>query len=118
VSLTPSPKRTKPVTHDLGAEADHLFDVRGHGMVREVPAHDRLDPLTLLRHGPVASPKKLLSERLQLRAHSFVRGVSQQQELPRPRLPADMREAEEIESFRLALPACATCYQAHQMRAS
>jgi hypothetical protein len=51
---------------------------------------------------------QLLADLLELCPHSRLRGVTVQQKPPCPRLPADVREAEELEDLRPPFPAFTT----------
>jgi hypothetical protein len=103
-ALATSPQGKAPRSKNLGAEASEAMAVRGDSVVRVVSTHHRIELLPLYFYGQVALPKEILADQLQLRPHSFLRGAPDKQELPVPRLPADVREAEEVEGFRPALP--------------
>ena len=98
----------EPRSRDLDAETLQPLRVEGHRVVREVSAYHSAEPLSLDRYGQVASPKERLADLLQLRPQSVLHRVPKQHEPPRPRLPADVREAQEVEGFRLAMPTLAT----------
>src|SRR5271165_5030547 len=108
VALASAQKRVMPRSHNLGSESFEATDVCGDGVVRKVAADHGLDHLPLHGHGQMALPMEILANPLQLYSHSFLRGASVEQELPRSRLPADVRETEKVEGFRLSLPAFAT----------
>lgn len=93
-----------PRSKNLGAEAGEATDVRGDSVVRVVSANHCFELLPLYFYRQVAMPKEVLTDQLQLCPHSFLRGAPDKQELPRPRLPANVRETEEVESFWLTLP--------------
>src|SRR5690606_15606272 len=106
--LAPAPKRMEPRACYLDAKASHSLAVRRDSVVREVSAHDGTDPFSLYGDWEMSSSHEFLANRPKLRAHPALRGVADEQELPRPRLPANVREAEEVEDLRLALPAFTT----------
>ncbi len=70
--------------------------------------HDRFEPLSGLAHGIMHPLTELLLNLLQLRPHAFANRLAPHRKPPYPILPADVREAEEIErvgfSFSSAFP--------------
>jgi len=54
-ALAAAPQRLEPVPEDLRAERVQARQVRGHGVVRVIPAHHGLQPRTLLVDGTVAA---------------------------------------------------------------
>jgi len=108
IALAAAPKRLVPVLRDLDPKRVERFDVRGDGVVREVSAHHVAQPLALISHRQVSPSTKLVAKRGEPRTHSTLGGVPVEQEPTRPRLPADMREAEKVECVWLALPPIST----------
>jgi hypothetical protein len=92
----------------LGAKASQTLDIGGYSVIREIAAHDLTKPLPLHGHRQVASLVQRLAYRFERRPHSFLRGQPVEQEFPRLRLPADMRESEKVEGLRLPLPSFTT----------
>jgi hypothetical protein len=75
--------------------------VRGHGVVRKVSAHYRLQPRALFGDGAVPTTLEFLSDPLELRPHPLRRGPPHQQESPTAASSrTDVREAEEVERLR------------------
>jgi hypothetical protein len=78
--------------------------VSRYRVVVEVALHDRSEPFADMRNRIVQAVTKLLLEFQQPGSHSLADGLSLYRKVPVPVLPADMREAQEIERFRLAFP--------------
>src|SRR5215831_19237170 len=70
-------------------------------MIEVVALHDRLEPLARLRHRCVPAPLELLLDLLQLRPQAPGHRPALYGKVPLPVLPADMREAQKVERFRL-----------------
>src|SRR6266404_2359394 len=70
-------------------------------MVVEVALHDRLEPLARLRHRRVPASSELLLDLLQLPPQTLGDRPALHGKVPLPVLPADMREAQKVERFRL-----------------
>jgi hypothetical protein len=70
-------------------------------MVVEVALHDRPEPLPRLRHRFVPAPSELLLNLLQLPPQALGDRPALHGKVPLPVLPAEMREAQEVERFRL-----------------
>src|SRR5580704_4953564 len=67
-----------------------------------MPAQDAGQPASLVGDGQMPASDQLGLDRAEFRAHPFLVGNPLQLEAPVLRLPADVREAEELERFRLA----------------
>ena len=100
--LAATPKRCSPEPDDLVTERADLVDVAGHGVVREMPAHDGAEPASLLLDGPVAARHQRGLDLLELSRLAFLDRPSPDREVPVPPLRAEVREAEELERLRLA----------------
>src|SRR2546421_1107281 len=87
----------------LVAESLHRVDVAGHGVISLVPTHHSRQPPPLLRNGLMPTTHELVLDLAQLRPHPLRDGDTPQPEPPVPRLPADMRKAQEVERLRLTL---------------
>src|SRR6516225_2301569 len=70
-------------------------------MIEEVALHDRLEPFARFRHRFVPTPLELLLDLLQLPSQALGDRPALQGKVPLPVLPADMREAQKVERFRL-----------------
>lgn len=100
--LASSPKRSEPQASHFHAESAESVDVGWNPVVPIVAAEDCTQPSSL-------SGQRLMSAGLQLRldlsefgSEPFAHGMSDQQEIPRSRPAADVREAKEVEGFRFA----------------
>src|SRR5918994_6843573 len=103
VSLLAAPaESTLPKTGDLMVEGFEGIEVQGHSVVVDVPADDRGQPSPHLRDGIMPALPKLAVDLLQLRPQPLPHGQPQHNEASLPRLPADVREAEEVERLGLA----------------
>ena len=100
-ALAAAPECSMPMPCDLVAEGRHRFDVAGHGVVGEMSSHHACQPAPLLGDGLMPAPPQLVLDLLELRPHPFCDRDAPQPEPPVPGLPADMREAQEIERLRL-----------------
>ncbi|MGB8837045.1 MAG: hypothetical protein WCC67_09900, partial [Candidatus Acidiferrales bacterium] len=77
--------------------------VHGQSVIADVSTNDRTQPLTYFRDGVVHSPSEFVFYFAQLRLHPFTNRLPQHRVVSvASRLPADMREAEEGERFRLS----------------
>src|SRR5258708_36990062 len=65
-------------------------------------AHDATQPSALFRSGVVTTPLQFGFYLTQLRRHPLSHRAAPNHETPVPRLPADVREAEETNRLRLA----------------
>src|SRR5262245_40504706 len=83
-----------------GAQGPH---VAGHRVVVEVALHDRPQPLARGRNGLMAALPQLLIQGFQLHHHALTRRLAPNGKVAGLPVPlADVREAQEVERFRLA----------------
>jgi len=73
-------------------------------VVVEVALHDRLEPLSRLRHRIVHSRAELLLDLLQLGSHALADCPALHGEVPVPSLPANVREPQKVERLGLTFP--------------
>jgi hypothetical protein len=92
-------------------EPDHSFakypqavHVPRYRVVVEVALDHRLEPLAGLRNGIVHSLTKLLLDAPQSRPHALADRLAPYLEVPVPAFPADVRETQKVERFRLTFP--------------
>jgi len=85
------------VPDDLGAEGVQRLLVARHAVIVGVPAQDAGKPASLLGDGLVATSQQLALKGVQLHPRPFRVGDAFEHEPPLPGLPADVREAEELE---------------------
>ena len=113
VTLTAPPQRAHPGNDDVVAERADRRHVVWHRMIREEPAHHRSEPCPLLGERGMHPPPKLVvapralrhDDRPDLGLHPFACRLAPELEATLPRLPADVREAEEVERVGLAVAA-------------
>jgi hypothetical protein len=91
-----------PEASDLGAKGAHSVRVGSHAVVRGVATHDSPEPSTLLRDGEVPASQQLGFHLAQLGRQAPPLCMPTHQKPSRPRVPTDMREAEEVEGLRCA----------------
>jgi hypothetical protein len=101
--LAPAPKRAKPEVGDVVPERHQRSGVGWDGMVSEETVNNLLQPPPLVRYGVVHASSQLNLNLPELHTHAIATRTPVQQESPRPRRAADMREAQEIEGLRFAL---------------
>jgi hypothetical protein len=78
------------------------MEVSWYRIVVEVALHHRFEPLASLGHGVVHTLAELLLNLPQLGPHALADRRAPHRESPYPVLPADVREAQEIECVGLA----------------
>ena len=100
-SLAAAPQSRAPVPGHLSPEGPDGPDVAGHRVVGHVAAHHAAQPPPLLRDGLVPALPELVFDLFQLRPHPLRDGDPPDLETSCPRLPADVREAEETGRLRL-----------------
>ena len=98
-----------PQQRPVPAPRDLFPDRTQHDAAREarhggVPAHHAAQPLSLLWDGPVTALHEQGVHLTQLGRHSLRDRLAPQREPPRSRLPAHVREAEEVERLGEAEP--------------
>src|SRR5712691_3853217 len=103
--LATPPQRTTPESPNLEAEREQRRAVHGYPVVPQMPLHDRAQPPAHYRDRSVQAPPKLGFHRAQLGLQPLPDRLPHHREPPiAPLLPADVREAEEVERLRLPLP--------------
>jgi hypothetical protein len=70
-------------------------------MIVEVASHDRFEPLPGYDHRFVHAQPELLFDFCQLPPHALADRVAFHRKVPVPVIPANMRESQKIERFRL-----------------
>src|SRR6266478_1061099 len=101
--LTPPRERLPPQPAEGMAEPAQRVRVQGHAVVLAVPPNHRAQIRAHLADRVVQALPQLGRNRLQLGLHALSLRVAYHRELPVPRLPTDMREAEEVEGRRFPL---------------
>src|SRR6266511_4669519 len=104
VALAATPKRPAPVPGHLVPEGLDRPGVARHGVVGEVSSHHTGQPGALLRDGPMPACLELVFDLLELGPHPLGDRDAPEPEPPAPGLPADVREAQEVERLRLSEP--------------
>src|SRR5664280_1406966 len=100
--LAAAPERLEPVPGHLITKCCHCIGVAGHGVVGEMSSHHAAEPLPLLGDGEMPAPLEFIFDLMQLGPHPLRDGLALEPETPALVLPADVREAQEVE--RLGLP--------------
>src|SRR5262245_41267185 len=94
---------------DVLSERMQGMDVGGDGVIREVPRHHLLQPLSLLCNRIVPPAFQLVADVPQRPSHTLALGIPAQQESAIATLRADVSESEKVEGFRPSLaPLCTT----------
>ena len=102
VLLAPATKYPSPVPgHPLAIYVQPLH-VSWYRVVVEVALDDRLEPSARLLDWIVHAPAELLLNLLQFSPHALGDRLAFQGKSPVPVSPADMRETQEVERFRLS----------------
>ena len=99
--LAPSFERVMPEVADREAEVSQCVPVARHSEVSDMPTHNGLQPLDDFRNRVMHKPPQLDLDPLQRRLHAPANRLPKHHEPTRPRLAADVLEAEEIEGLRL-----------------
>ena len=102
--LTTALQRASPVAEHTFPEQPEAIDVARYSVVVEVALHNRSEPGTCLWHRIMHSQAKLLFDFLQLLAHALANSHTSHSVRPLPALPADVREAKEVEGLRFPFP--------------
>src|SRR5438105_4281657 len=97
-------KRAVPKALDMVDKATQRGAVERHSIILVVSAQHCADPLALLFQWAMHASPKFPLQFFQLRLHTLAHRLAYHREPSRPRLPANMREAEKVERFRFALP--------------
>src|SRR5712691_5995174 len=101
--LAPSPERAVPESPNLETEREQRRPIHGHPVVPQMPLHDRAQPPAHYWDRCVQAPPKLGFHRAQLRLQPPPDRLPYHREPSIPLLPAEVREAEEVERLRLSL---------------
>ena len=95
-------KYSPPESRHPVAKYMKALDIARHRVVVEVALNDRLQPFTGLGHAIVHALAELLLNLSQLAPHALADRLAPHREVPFAVLPADVREAQEVERLRLA----------------
>jgi hypothetical protein len=101
--LTAPRERAVPEPADPEAEPSNGRAVHRHPVILDVPPNDRAQPCPHLWDRVVQATAELSFHLTQLGLPPLPDRLPHHREPPIPLLPADMREAEEVERFRLPL---------------
>src|SRR5512135_739846 len=101
-ALAAAPKRLMPVPGRLEPESVDRLNVAGHGVVAEVSPDHRAEPPALLGDGQMHAPPALGLDLVQLCPQPLRVGDALELKAPVPGLPANVREAKELERLRLS----------------
>src|SRR6266545_1673579 len=101
MALAATLERPLPEPADGLAKGDDATPVHGHPVVPHVSHDDRAQIVPYRRERVVQASPEFSLDRLELRLPSLAHRLPQHRELPLPRLPAAMREAEKVERLRL-----------------
>jgi len=99
VFLAPAAKSTPPMRQHPIPKHPQTLEVSWYRVVVEVASDDRLEPLSGLRHGIVHALAKLLLNLSQFGTHALADRRAPYHEAAQAVLPADVREAWEVELF-------------------
>src|SRR5881409_3070151 len=102
--MTAPRQRAVPEPADLEPEHAYRRAVHGHSVVASVPTHNLTQPCTHHWDRIVQPPPQLGLHLTELRLPPLPDRLPHHREPPTPLLPADVREAEEVERLRLPLP--------------
>ena len=101
---TAAEKHSPPESRHPVAKYIKALHIARHRVVIEVALNDRLQPFTGLGHRIVHALAELLLDLSQLAPHALANRPAPHREVPFAVLPADVREAQEIERLWLAFP--------------
>ena len=104
VSLAPAQQGMPPSAADCAAEAVQSQQVGRNCMVRKIAIQDPLKPRTNNRHRFMPPLVELVADRGQRRSHTLLGRQSHDLELSFSVRPATMREPQEVDRLRSALP--------------
>ena len=99
--LAPPPQRAVPKSPHLETERVQRRAVHRHPVVPQMPLHDRAQPPAHLRDGSVQTSLQLGFHRAELCLQPLPDRLPHHREPSIPLLPANVREAEEVERLRL-----------------
>jgi hypothetical protein len=103
--LAPPSEDVVPEVAHREAEVGQGVPVAPHSEVSDMPAYKGLQPYADQRNRVMHAQPQFGLHRLQPGLQSFADGLPQHGEPSPARLPAQVREAEKVEGFRLAKPA-------------
>jgi len=111
ISLATATQHAPPDAADCQPVSADGSTVQGHAVVAHMPENDRAHIGALLPDGPVHASPEFGIDLSQLRLPPLSHRQSQHREPTLARLPATMRETEEVEGLRFAcaIPARSTC---------
>ncbi len=98
--LTPPRKGVMPEATYREAEVGQSIPISRDSEVPDMPTHNGLQPRANFRNRIMHTPPQLGLHLLQLGLHTFANRLPKNHELSLLRLPADMREAKEVEGLR------------------
>ena len=99
--LTTTQKSAVPESSDLDSKQMQRVVVHGHAVIAIVPSDDGSQPLAYFWDGMVHASPEFVFHLVQLRLQPFANRLPQHRKPSIASfLPADMREAEEVECFR------------------
>src|SRR6266849_4889920 len=101
--LATPPQRATPEPPNLKTERDQRRAVHRHPVVLQMPVDDRAQPSAHLRDGSMQTSPQLGFHLAQLRLQPLPDRLPHHREPSVPLLPADVREAEDVERLRLPL---------------
>jgi hypothetical protein len=101
VALATAPERMQPVPADLDADGIGGPDVAGHGVEGEMTSHHARKAIAPVRGWADARVASLVPDLFQLRPQPLCDGDAPKPEASVPGLPANVREAQEVERLRL-----------------
>src|SRR5450755_1166699 len=101
--LTATTERAVPELRDVVSEGQKRARVGRHGVVRKVPAYNRLQPLPLFGKGLMHALPQLLLDLSEFRSHAIAARLALELEGSSPRLAADERKPQEGEGLRFAV---------------
>jgi hypothetical protein len=105
-SLAAARERSMPEQARPQSERAQSGVVHGHSVIADVSTNDRPQPLAYFRDGVVHASPEFVFYLAQLRLHPLTNRLPQHRVVTvASRLPADMREAKEVERFRLPFSA-------------
>jgi hypothetical protein len=102
VTLAATSQRLEPVSGDLDPESQDRREVAWHGVVGEMSSHYAGQPSALLGDGQMPASLELVFDLSKFGPHPFLDRGAPKPEASAPALPADVREAQEVERFGLA----------------
>src|ERR1035441_4675251 len=102
--LAPPAYLAEPQTKHLTTEPLHSLLVVRYGVILEISANHRLEPLQVLLDRFVHPFSQFLPNILQLGRHAFADRLASYREIPFPAAPTDVCETQKIEGFRLSFP--------------